>query len=94
MVTYQNKISSLYCLDSVRLAPTVARIQSALWGQGFARGAGSIDVLTAAYALARQQVLVTCDKDHAIIAKSLAMSGSSELLPVMSIAENGDVTQY
>ena len=49
----------------------VLGIQSALWGRGLLRAAGSMDTLIAAYALLHNAVVVSCDRDFGYISTAL-----------------------
>lgn len=49
-------------------AEAVLGIQARLWGAGLVRGAGRVDVLVAAYAIANDAVVLTSDRDHDHIA--------------------------
>jgi predicted nucleic acid-binding protein len=50
----------------------VLDIQQALWSNGLMRGAGNIDVLIAAYAIANDLTVLTADDDFANIQRALA----------------------
>lgn len=49
----------------------VLAIQRALWASGFVRGAGSMDTLIAAYAIANEAIVLTADRDHDHIAAAV-----------------------
>lgn len=52
----------------------VLEIQSALWGGGLVRAAGSMDTLIASYALLHDATVISCDRDFGHI--STAMDGA------------------
>ena len=83
----QGDMALLYQLESNNLTPLVARIQSALWSSGRARAAGSLDTLTAAYALEHNQTIVTCDVDFVHIAQALEQAGEKHPLRVLHVTE-------
>ncbi|WP_411731794.1 PIN domain-containing protein [Paeniglutamicibacter sp.] len=49
----------------------VLAIQSALWGSGLVRAAGSLDTLIASYALLHNATIISCDRDYAHISTAL-----------------------
>ncbi|GAA1355735.1 hypothetical protein GCM10009596_03560 [Arthrobacter rhombi] len=49
----------------------VLRVQSALWGSGLVRAAGSMNTLIASYALLHAATVVSCDKDYGHISRAL-----------------------
>lgn len=49
----------------------VLSVQSALWGSGLVRAAGSMDTLIATYALLHDATVVSCDKDYGFISAAL-----------------------
>lgn len=49
----------------------VLSVQSALWGSGLVRAAGSMDTLIASYALLNNAAVVSCDRDFGYISKAL-----------------------
>jgi len=50
----------------------VLDIQQALWRGGFVRGAGNVDILIAAYAMANDLTILTADRDFEHIQRALA----------------------
>lgn len=49
----------------------VLEIQSALWGRGLVRAAGSVDTLIASYALLHKATVISCDRDYRHISAAL-----------------------
>ncbi|MDR6169719.1 MULTISPECIES: PIN domain-containing protein [unclassified Curtobacterium] len=49
-------------------AADVLTLQSALWNGGYVRGAGAVDSLIAAYAIANEAIVLTADRDYDHIA--------------------------
>ncbi|MFJ7288533.1 VapC toxin family PIN domain ribonuclease [Curtobacterium sp. NPDC098951] len=47
----------------------VLDLQAALWNGGYVRGAGAVDVLIAAYAIANEAIVLTADHDYDHIAE-------------------------
>lgn len=90
----RNDLAQLYQLDGTKLADRVHIIQRSLWRHGLARAAGAADTLIAAYALAHEQTLVTCDDGFLHISAALNRSRSSERLHVLHCAESGVVTEH
>lgn len=88
-----DEMSQFYQLDTVPLTGPVHRIQLALTKNGLHRAVGAADTVIAAYAIATEQVLVTCDSDFLHIAHALKKSRSFGRLHVVHIAETGHVTQ-
>ncbi len=89
---FQARMHMLYLLESEELTPTLELVQKALWAQGLVRGAGALDTLTATYAIAAKQILVTCDKDHVHIARALEKYATRVRLRVIYVAESGELT--
>lgn len=87
------EMAHFYQLDSLLLTEPVHRIQQALTKRGLHRAVGAADTVIAAYAIAAEQVLVTCDSDFLHIAHALKKSRSLGRLHVVHIAETGLVTQ-
>lgn len=85
----QEDLRQFYQVDSIALTDAVERIQRSLWGQGLKRAAGANDTLIAAYAVAADQVLVTCDTDFVHISRALQHSRSPMRLHVVCIDEAG-----
>ena len=83
----QDDMALLYLLESDNLTPLVERIQSALWSTGRARAAGSLDTLTAAYALEHNQIVVTCDVDFVHISQALEQAGEKHPLKALHVTE-------
>ena len=88
-----DEMAQFYRLDSIALTEPVHHIQQALTKQGLHRAVGASDTVIAAYAIAAEQVLVTCDSDFLHIAHALKKSRSLGRLHVVHIAETGLVTQ-
>lgn len=87
----QQDMHAFYRLEAPP-AGLVELIQTSLWGAGRARAAGAIDTLIAAYAIAANEPLVTCDSDFLHIALALRATQSSQRLRVIHIAEDGSIT--
>ena len=49
----------------------VLGVQSALWGRGLVRAAGSMDTLIASYALLHNATVISCDRDYGYISTAL-----------------------
>jgi predicted nucleic acid-binding protein len=90
--TLHGYLAQFYQIDEKPLRSEVMRLQASLWEHGFLRGAGAIDTVIAAYAIAADHELVTCDLGHLRIAHSLKRSGSDTQLRVTHIAESGELT--
>ena len=84
----QTDMGLLYLLETSNLAPSVRRIQSALWSIGLARAAGASDTLIAAYALEHNQTIVTCDVDFVHIANALEKTGTQSPLRVLHLTDS------
>ena len=83
----QADMALLYLLESDNLTPHITRIQSAVWSTGRTRAAGSLNTLTAAYALEHNQTIVTCDVDFVHIAHALEEAESTPPLRVLHVTE-------
>ena len=89
----RNDLAQLYQLDRSQLEPRVQIIQRSLWRHGLARAAGAADTLIAAYALAHEQTLVTCDSGFLHISAALKRSRGASRLHVIHLAETGTVSR-
>jgi predicted nucleic acid-binding protein len=61
---YRQDLAAFMAADQHPDDAEVLRIQAALWSAGFVRGAGVVDVLIAAYALANDAVVLCADRDY------------------------------
>ena len=93
LTAMQDEMAQFYQLDGLPLTSAIQRIQNALTKRGLHRAAGASDTVVAAYAIAAEQVLVTCDSDFLHIASALKKSRNLGRLPVIHISEEGAVTQ-
>lgn len=88
-----DEMAQFYQLDGLSLTQSVHHIQRALTKQGLHRAVGAADAIIAAYAIAAEQVLVTCDSDYLHIARALKKGRSQAQLSVLHISEAGPVTK-
>lgn len=65
---YREQIGHGFPLEHAPDESLVLDIQSALWGSGFVRAAGSLDILVAAYALVNDATVLAADHDFGHIA--------------------------
>lgn len=89
----QEELAQFYQLDGYPLTAAIHRIQLALTKRGLHRAVGASDTAIAAYALAADQILVTCDSDILHIGAALKRSRGLGRLPVIHISQEGVVTQ-
>ena len=87
----QQNLDMFFRLDGLDTYQYVNKIQRAMWKHGYLRGAGAMDTHIAAYALAADQFLVTCDRQFLSIGLALRKSRSSDRLRVLYISEMGEV---
>ncbi len=65
---YLEQISLGFPLERAPDESSAVGIQSALWNAGFVRGAGAVDILIAAYAIANDATILSADRDFDHIA--------------------------
>ena len=88
-----DEMAQFYQLDGITLTEPVHHIQQALTKQGLHRAVGASDTVIAAFAIAAEQILVTCDTDYLHIASALKKSRGLGKLHVTHISGAGLLTQ-
>lgn len=68
-VRYREQISLGFPLERAPDESLVLDIQTALWGAGLVRAAGTVDILIAGYAITNDATVLTADRDFTHIAK-------------------------
>lgn len=93
LAAMQDEMAQFYQLDGQQLMSSIHTIQKALTQRGLHRAVGATDTVIAAYALATEQILVTCDKDFLHIAIAMEGARNRGRLLVTHITETGEITQ-